>query len=102
MIFVSNIYPLCVTGESVQTRRQTDSQTARVGHGHEPGGRPAPTSHRPTRRRSDQRPGPRGAQRQHSYAHVRPIPVCRPAGLLPGLGLRSGLASHEVRVHCRR
>ena len=60
-------------GEGVQTRRQTDSQTTRVGHGHKPGGRSAPTSHRPNRRWSDQWPRPRRAQRQHTHAHVRPF-----------------------------
>lgn len=83
----------------MQTRRQTDSQTTRVGHGHEPSGRFAPTSHRPPRRRSDQWPRPRRAQRQYTHAHIRPFLVRRPSGLLPGSGVRSRLAGHEVSVY---
>lgn len=89
------------TGEGVQTRRQTDSQTARVGHGHEPGGRPPPAGHRTAGRRPYQRPGSRRAQGQHTHAHVRPFPVRRPARLLPRLGLRSRPASHEVSFDWR-
>lgn len=83
----------------MQTRRQTDSQTTRVRHGHKSGGRFASASHRSPRWRSNQWPGPRRAQRQHTHAHVRPFFVRRPSGLLPGSGVRSWLASHEVGVH---
>lgn len=81
----------------MQTRGQTDSQTTRVGHGHQPGGRTPPAGHRAVGRRPDQRPGPGRAQGQHTDAHVRPFPVRRPARLLPGSGLRGRPAGHEVR-----
>lgn len=82
----------------MQTRRQTDSQTTRVGHGHEPGRRPTPAGHCPIGRRPHQRPGPGRAPGQHTNAHVRPFPVRRPARLLSRPGLRSRSESHEVRI----
>lgn len=92
---------LIFAGEGVQTRRQTDSQTTRVGHGHEPGGRTAPAGHCAVGRRSDQWPGPGRPQGQHTHAHVRPFPVRRLARLLSGPSVRSRFAGHEVRTLCK-
>lgn len=94
--FIFFFFFLPSTGEGVQTRRQTDSQTTRFRNGHEPGGSPTPAGHSAVGRWPDQWPGPGRAQRQHTHAHVRPFPVRSATRLLSGLGVRSRLEGHEV------